>query len=74
MSFAEYVVIYEQAEDGGWGAYVPDLPGLGVVGETRQEAERLIREGIRVYIEELHAMGKPSPAANTFSEVVKVPA
>lgn len=24
---SEYVVIYEQADDGGWGAYIPDLPG-----------------------------------------------
>ena len=25
---SEYVVIYEQAEDGGWGAYLPDVPGV----------------------------------------------
>ena len=34
----EYAVIYERASDGGWGAYVPDLPGLGVVGESLVEA------------------------------------
>jgi hypothetical protein len=27
---SEYVVIYERT-DTGWGAYCPDLPGLGVV-------------------------------------------
>ncbi len=27
-SVSEYIVIYEQAEDGGWGAYLPDLPGV----------------------------------------------
>ena len=42
----EYTVIYERAKDGGWGAYVPDLPGLGVVGDTREEAHQLIVEGI----------------------------
>lgn len=25
---SEYLVIYEQADDGGWGAYLPDLPGV----------------------------------------------
>ncbi len=35
----QYYVVYERAEDGGWGAYVPDLPGVGVVGySTRDEA------------------------------------
>jgi hypothetical protein len=29
---SEYVVIYEQADDGGWGAYIPDLPGVVAVG------------------------------------------
>jgi predicted RNase H-like HicB family nuclease len=25
---SEYLVVYEQADDGGWGAYLPDLPGV----------------------------------------------
>jgi hypothetical protein len=42
-----YLVIIEQGKDGGWGAYAPDLPGLGVAAETREEVEALIREGIQ---------------------------
>jgi hypothetical protein len=34
---SEYVVIFEQADDGGWGAYVPDVPGVGALGETRDD-------------------------------------
>jgi len=45
----DYKIIYEQAPDGGWGAYVPELPGLGVVGETLEEAQQLIREGIALH-------------------------
>jgi predicted RNase H-like HicB family nuclease len=30
-----YLVIFETTNDGGWGAYAPDLPGLGVVGDSR---------------------------------------
>jgi hypothetical protein len=33
MNKAECLVVYEQSED-GWGAYAPDLPGLGVVGDS----------------------------------------
>jgi predicted RNase H-like HicB family nuclease len=32
---SEYVAIYEQAEDGGWGAYLPDVPGVVAVGAMR---------------------------------------
>jgi predicted RNase H-like HicB family nuclease len=56
----EYLVIYEPS-DTGWGAYCPDLPGLGVVGETREEVERLIGDGIAVHIEGLRERGEPIP-------------
>jgi len=29
----EYLAIYEQSEDGGWGAYMPDLPGVVALGD-----------------------------------------
>ena len=38
-----YMVVIERGETSR-GAYVPDLPGCIAVGETREEALRLIRE------------------------------
>jgi predicted RNase H-like HicB family nuclease len=70
----EYTVIYEQGKDGGWGAYAPDLPGLGVAAETRDEVAKLIREGITIYIEELLADGLPIPAPTTTAERIAVAA
>jgi predicted RNase H-like HicB family nuclease len=70
----DYLVIYEQGKDGGWGAYAPDLPGLGVAAETRQEVETLIRDGIKIYIEELINDGLPIPEPATTAERVAVPA
>lgn len=32
-----YAVIIEKARDGGYGAYVPDLPGCVGMGDTREE-------------------------------------
>jgi predicted RNase H-like HicB family nuclease len=40
---ATYTVIYEQGPT-SWGAYVPDLPGVTAVGDSRDEAQRLIQE------------------------------
>jgi len=69
-----YLVIYERGKDGGWGAYAPDLPGLGVAAETREEVSALIREGIKLYIEELQSDGLPIPEPVTSAEHVSVAA
>ena len=68
----DYLVIYERGKDGGWGAYAPDLPGLGVAAETQQEVEILIRDGIKIYIEELLADGLPIPEPATLAARVEV--
>jgi predicted RNase H-like HicB family nuclease len=70
----EYLVIFEQAADGGWGAYAPDLPGLGVVGDTREEADQLIREGIKLHIAGLREDGLPIPEPTTTAERISVAA
>jgi predicted RNase H-like HicB family nuclease len=70
----EYLVIFERAEDGGWGAYAPDLPGLRVVGETREEAEEFIRKGIAMHIAGLREGGSPIPEPTTTAERIAVAA
>ena len=70
----DYLVIFEQGKDGGWGAYAPDLPGLGVAAETREEVAELIRDGIRIYIEELQEDGLPLPEPVTTAERIQVAA
>ncbi len=34
----KYLVIYEKSS-AGWGAYAPDLPGLGVAGAKVRDAQ-----------------------------------
>lgn len=70
----DYLVIFEQGKDGGWGAYAPDLPGLGVAAETKEEVATLIREGIAIYIEELREDGLPIPEPVTTATRVSVAA
>ncbi len=42
----EYLVIYEQAEDGGWGAHSPDVEGVFALGRTREEVEARMAEAL----------------------------
>jgi predicted RNase H-like HicB family nuclease len=58
---SEYVVIYEQADDGGWGAYIPDLPGVVALGSTRAQVAERIQEALSAYAEDLHQRGVPLP-------------
>nr|WP_307935123.1 type II toxin-antitoxin system HicB family antitoxin [Salinispora arenicola] len=39
-------MIIERAEDGGYGAWSPDLPGCVALGETRREALAEMRAAI----------------------------
>jgi predicted RNase H-like HicB family nuclease len=68
---SEYLVIYEQGAT-GWGAYCPDLPGLGAAGATREEVERLIHEAIQLHIESLRKHGEPVPPPTSAAGVIAV--
>jgi predicted RNase H-like HicB family nuclease len=71
---SEYLVVIEHEGD-SWGAYCPDLPGLGVVGDTRDEVEQLIREAIPFHLDGLREAGDPIPApAAVATTLVDVPA
>jgi predicted RNase H-like HicB family nuclease len=58
---SEYVVIYEHADDGGWGAYLPDIPGVVALGTTQSEAAARIEEAVAAYADDLRGRGQKLP-------------
>ena len=56
-----YKVIFEPADEGGYTATVPALPGCVSEGDSYDEALLNIREAIELYIEDLKADGQPAP-------------
>lgn len=56
----KYANIIEKSAE-GYGAYAPDLPGLGVVADTADEARQLIREAIAFHIKGLRKNGEAVP-------------
>ncbi len=66
-----YMVVIERGA-ASWGAHVPDLPGCVAVGETREEALRLIREAIEFHIDGLRQDGLPVPAPSSEGDFVEV--
>jgi predicted RNase H-like HicB family nuclease len=67
----KYTVIYERGP-ASWGAYVPDLPGVISVGQSREEVEHLIQEAIEFHLEGLREQGLPLPAPSSVAGVIEV--
>ncbi len=61
MKHLSFSVIYEEAPEGGYVAFVPTLPGCHSQGETIEEAEKNIQEAIELYLESLSAHHEDIP-------------
>jgi antitoxin HicB len=61
MSGYRYTVLFEPAEEGGYVATCPALPGLVTEGDTLDEAREMAKDAIRAYLESLHKDGLPIP-------------
>jgi predicted RNase H-like HicB family nuclease len=71
---SRYLVVIEKEGD-SWGAYCPDLPGVGVVGSSQSEVEELIREAVALHLEGLRRAGDPIPPPSAVgTTLVEVPA
>ncbi|MCL6106192.1 MAG: type II toxin-antitoxin system HicB family antitoxin [Actinobacteria bacterium] len=66
----KYMVVIEKGET-GYGAHVPDLPGVIAAGETREEVLKLVKEAIEFHIEGLHEAGDPVPPPSSSGELLK---
>ncbi len=62
MRFYSFEVIFEkEAEDDGYFAWSPSLPGCVSNGQTIEETKRRMREAVTSHVESLLAHGEPVP-------------
>jgi predicted RNase H-like HicB family nuclease len=57
----EYIVIVEEASDGSYTAYLPDLPGCVACGDSIDEVRALIKDAVQLHLESLRAHNEPVP-------------
>jgi predicted RNase H-like HicB family nuclease len=67
-----YAIVIERGTT-GYGAYVPDLPGCAVVGETEQEVRQLIQEAIELHVDGMRKEGLKVPSPSSSVDYVEVP-
>ena len=68
-----YTIVLEQG-DAGWGALAPDLPGLMLLGETRDEVLAEAPGAIADYLDALRDAGQPLPQPGEWAVPIDVPA
>jgi predicted RNase H-like HicB family nuclease len=65
-----YLIVIERADDGGYGAWAPDLPGCVALGDSIEDAERQMREAIAFHLEGLREQGEPPPEPTAVAAVM----
>ena len=68
-----YAIVIEQAE-GGYSAYVPDLPGCVATGRSVEVVASRIKGAIAMHLEGLRADDLPVPPASSRVDYVEVAA
>jgi predicted RNase H-like HicB family nuclease len=63
--------VIEKSEN-NYGAYSPDVPGCGTVGDTLEEVKQNIVEALLFHMEGLIEDGLPIPEATTQVEYVEI--
>lgn len=69
----KYAVVIERADDGGYGAWSPDLPGVVALADTEAETLEEMRRAIEFHLAGLRADGDPIPHPSTVAATVVTP-
>ncbi len=65
-------IVLEEAQDGGWSALAPDLPGLLIAGDTREELLASAPDALATYLEAMRDLGHPVPRPGSRVAQVRV--
>jgi antitoxin HicB len=70
MKEVTYTVHIEPAEEGGFIAYFPALPGCHTQGETFEEVVAMAKDALSGFLETLRENGEPIPKERPISRQV----
>lgn len=70
MQKMTYTLHIDPAEEGGYVAFFPALPGCHTQGETLEQVIAMAKEVLNGYIETLRAHGDPIPVEKSQSKLV----
>jgi len=62
MKILSYRILLKKEAEGGYTVIVPFLPGCVTYGDTMEEAIKMAKEAIQLYIESLQEHGEEIPS------------
>lgn len=68
----KYTVVFEPADEGGYVAIVPALPGCATQGETFEETVEMVRDAIQGYLTVMKKQGQEIPVEKNETVITKV--
>ena len=66
----EFIAVIEQASEGGYWAYCPEIPGANGQGETIDECRQNLREAIALILQDRREDGLRGVPADAIRETV----
>jgi predicted RNase H-like HicB family nuclease len=66
----KYLVVIEQAKDGSYSAYLPDVPGCVSCGDTLDEVKSMIQEALDFHLEGMRRSGLAIPVPKSLPDYV----
>ncbi len=69
MLDASYYSLIERTKDGRFTAWVPDLPGVAITGDTEEEVIRTLSQTVRQCVREMVINGEPVPKARPIDQL-----
>lgn len=71
----QFTAIFIKAQEGGYAAFVEELPGANTQGETLEEARQNLVEAVQLILEANRQMAEESIAGeNVIRETLAIPA
>ena len=67
-----YTTVFREEPEGGYTVIVPLLPGCVTYGKTFEQAEKMAKEAIGLYLESLAEHGEKAPVETNRSLLIRV--
>jgi len=70
MKNVEMTAVFEPCEEGGFIAYVPEIPGINTQGETIEEAKENLANAVNLVFEEMRSKSKKDKANKMITQTM----